>query len=70
MKPHEEVEYQLAKKQIERVLPAMLGTYPGVAKLMMQYYKNLVKEGFSDKQALYIVTHQGVYAGMNNGEEK
>ncbi|MEC0666314.1 hypothetical protein P8864_10475 [Priestia flexa] len=68
MKPHEKMEYQLAKEQLEKAIPAMLGAYPTLAKLTRNYYKELIKEGFTEDQALHIVTHQGINGGMPKGE--
>ena len=68
MKPHEQAEYELAKAQAEKGVPAMLGAYPSIAKLTMTYYKELVKEGFNEQQALYIVAKQGYLAGPTSSE--
>jgi hypothetical protein len=63
MKPHEQAEYEIARAQIEKGVPAMLGVYPSIARLTMSYYKELVKQGFNEQQALYIVARQGYLAG-------
>lgn len=63
MKPHEQAEYEIAKAAMEKGVPAALAAYPSIAKLTMSYYKELVKEGFNEQQALYIVARQGYLAG-------
>ncbi|PFR93485.1 hypothetical protein [Priestia megaterium] len=68
MKPHERAEYEIAKATMEKGVPAMLGAYPSIAKLTMTYYKELVKEGFNEQQALYIVAKQGYLAGPTSSE--
>lgn len=68
MKPHEQAEYEIAKANIESAVPAMLAIYPSIAKLTMTYYKDLVKEGFNEQQALYIIARQGYMAGVQGGE--
>lgn len=64
MKPHEQMELELAIGNIEKILPMMLGTYPTVAKLSRVYYDELIKEGFSEEQALRIVMNQGIIARL------
>lgn len=68
MKPHEQAEYEIAKANVEKYVPAALGSYPSIAKLTMSYYKELVKEGFNEQQALYIVAKQGYLAGPTSSE--
>jgi hypothetical protein len=65
MKPHEKMEIELAAENSERAVPAMIGSYPSIAKMSKAYYNELVKEGFSETQALHIVSSQGVFALLN-----
>ncbi|MDT2246000.1 hypothetical protein P7H16_01785 [Paenibacillus larvae] len=46
-------------------MPMMLGTYPTIAKLSKVYYDELIKEGFPEDQALYIVAEQGIKARLD-----
>lgn len=62
MKPHERLEMELAADQIAKLSPLMLGLYPSIAKLTRAYFNELIKEGFTEAQALYIVATQGVTA--------
>lgn len=65
MKPHERLEMEIAMEQIAKIVPAMMGAYPSIAKMMKAYFDELVKEGFSENQALHIVATQGVTARMS-----
>jgi hypothetical protein len=69
MKPHEQAEYEISKENIEKNVPAMLAVYPSIAKLTMTYYKELIQQGFSETQALYIIARQGCQAGTNGTSE-
>jgi len=69
MKPHEQAEYEISKENIEKNVPAMLAVYPAIAKLTMTYYRELIQQGFSETQALYIVARQGCQAGTNGTSE-
>jgi len=66
MKPHERLEMEIAMEQISKMVPAMMGTYPSVAKMMKAYFDELVKAGFSEAQALIIVAMQGVTARLGS----
>ncbi|MDT2173271.1 hypothetical protein [Paenibacillus larvae] len=65
MKPHEQMEFELAFESIKKLMPMMLGTYPTIAKLSKVYYDELIKEGFPEDQALYIVAEQGIKARLD-----
>ncbi|ARF67254.1 hypothetical protein B7C51_04600 [Paenibacillus larvae subsp. pulvifaciens] len=65
MKPHEQMEFELAIESMQKILPMMLGTFPTIAKLSRVYYDELIKEGFSEDQALYIVAEQGIKARLD-----
>jgi hypothetical protein len=64
MKPHEQIEMEMMRDQIMKVLPALLGAYSGIAKATKAYYDELVKHGFTEQQALKIVSEQGFMAGI------
>jgi len=66
MKPHERLEMEIAMEQIAKIVPAMMGAYPCIAKMMKAYFDELVKEGFTEVQALHIVTIQGVTARLGS----
>ena len=65
MKPHERLELELASDNIAKIVPTMLGLYPAIAQMTKAYFDALVKEGFSENQALHIVATQGVTARMS-----
>jgi len=65
MKPHERLELELAADSIAKIQPMMLGLYPAIARLTRAYYNELVKEGFTEAQALHIVSTQGIMARLN-----
>lgn len=66
MKPHERLEMEIAMEQIAKIVPAMMGAYPSIAKMMKAYFDELVKEGFTEVQALHIVAIQGVTARLGS----
>lgn len=68
MKPHEQMEYELAMENMLKVLPAMLGMYGAVAKATKAYYDELVAAGFSEAQAMHIVSTQGITARLGGGQ--
>ena len=65
MKPHERLELELASDNIAKIVPTMLGLYPAIAQMTKAYFDALVKEGFSENQALHIVATQGITARMS-----
>ncbi|MEB4785106.1 hypothetical protein P5G60_25595 [Paenibacillus jamilae] len=68
MKPHEQLEFEMAKENILKALPAMLGMYGAVAKASKAYFDELVAAGFSETQALHIVSDQGITARLGGGQ--
>ncbi|ASA22040.1 hypothetical protein [Paenibacillus donghaensis] len=70
MEPHERMEFELANDSLMKALPALLGAYVTVAKAHKAYFDELVKAGFSEPQALHIVSIQGVTGGLNGGNYK
>lgn len=70
MEAHERMEFELAAEALMKALPALLGSYGAVAKAHRAYFLELVKEGFSEAQALHIVATQGVLGGLNGGNNK
>ncbi|WP_339200390.1 hypothetical protein MKY24_16650 [Paenibacillus sp. FSL P2-0322] len=68
MKPHEQLEYEMAMENMLKVLPAMLGMYGAVAKATKAYYDELIAAGFSEAQALHIVSAQGITARLGGGQ--
>jgi len=68
LKPHEKLEFEIMIDNMAKLTPAMLGIYPSIAKLTHSYFNELVKEGFTESQALHIVAIQGVTARL--GESK
>ncbi|MED4727008.1 hypothetical protein P9597_02435 [Aneurinibacillus migulanus] len=69
MKPHERIEAEIMNDQLQKNVPAILGAYPTIAQLTKVYYDELVKQGFTKKQALHIVAEQGFTAGYKGGNE-
>lgn len=69
MEPHERMEFELAAESMMKALPALLGAYGAVAKASKQYFDELVKAGFSEAQALHIVSTQGITGGLG-GDNK
>jgi hypothetical protein len=65
MKPHEQLELEMAADNIARIKPMMLGLYPAIAQMTRVYFNELVKEGFTEAQALHIVATQGIMARLN-----
>ncbi|MHB0864789.1 hypothetical protein ACYCS5_26970 [Paenibacillus sp. SEL3] len=68
MKPHEQLEYEMARENILKALPSMLGMYGAVAKASKAYFDELVAAGFSEAQAMHIVSTQGITARLGGGE--
>ncbi|MMZ43859.1 hypothetical protein D1872_54270 [compost metagenome] len=64
MKPHEQLEFEMAKENILKALPAMLGMYGAVAKASKAHFDELIAAGFSEAQALHIVSDQGITARL------
>ncbi|SDX64397.1 hypothetical protein [Salimicrobium album] len=48
--------------QLRNAVPMQLEIYKEVAKLHKGYFDSLVEEGFTEEQALHIVTVQGINA--------
>lgn len=46
-------------------VPMMLETLPYIAKLHKEYYKELIKQGFTPEQALYLVGAHGTSFGIH-----
>ncbi|MCR4436182.1 MAG: hypothetical protein QHH06_10415 [Clostridiales bacterium] len=42
----------------------MLDVIPHLAKLYMEYFKALKKEGFTDEQAIYLIGQHGTSLGI------
>lgn len=70
MEPHERLEMEMAAEMLAKTLPALLGAYGTVAKAHKAYFDELVKAGFSEQQALHIVSVQGVTGGLTGGNNK
>lgn len=62
------IEYQMMMDQIQKVMPALMGAYPKIAEITKAYYDELVKQGFTESQALHIVTEQGWRARMDTDD--
>ncbi|AIQ54546.1 hypothetical protein [Paenibacillus sp. FSL R7-0331] len=61
------MEFELSNDSLMKALPALLGAYPSVARALKAYFDELVKVGFSEAQALHIISVQGVMGGLNGG---
>jgi hypothetical protein len=46
-------------------VPMMLDMLPHIVKLHMEYYKALIKQGFTPEQALYLVGVHGSNFGIH-----
>ncbi|KAF6636541.1 hypothetical protein ABEW32_11475 [Paenibacillus jamilae] len=68
MKPHEQLEAELSAENMLKILPALLGMYGPVAFATKAYFDQLVSTGFSEAQALHIVSAQGITARLGGGQ--
>lgn len=51
-------------------LPLLMEFVPYIVNAHMAYYKELVKQGFSSDQAIYLVAQHGTSFGLRGSQEK
>lgn len=55
---------EMALKEMKSNIPLMIDLGVQVSKLLREYYNALIKEGFTEQQALQIVINHGVSYGF------
>lgn len=72
MDPMQKLEMEMVTDQLIKALPTLMGAYPVISQATKAYFDELKKVGFTQEQALHIVSTQGIMAGIdpNNGGEQ
>ena len=60
----DQANFEQAAAALKDMVPMLIGILPDLAKLYMQYYKALLKAGFSAEQAIQLIAAHGTSLGI------
>ncbi|UQD52313.1 hypothetical protein C0971_10045 [Bacillus methanolicus] len=63
MKPHEQLQFEMALDRMKKMLPFYAENAETIAKMLKTHYDALVNAGFNEDQALEIVIAHGINIG-------